>query len=315
LTRAARSGGIGAVPKYDAFGREIGEETLQGLGETSKPAWERDWEQERADREAAFQSAAEAPPAPASPKAAEAAPAAPEAPPAQATSVRPDAEQRRALAAQITSALKQAEAAKRAQPQFTAPARKSAGRGCLVAMIVFISVAGLLVAGVVGLVSSVDVKSGGSGITVKPSKPDPKGFDQGSLVREANVADALTQIQSEGGKITNLRVAPERIDAQLLTPQGRLRSVEIRPGEELQRVSPDSGSGFDNTPTIPISRINPAAPQRLARAGAERLKVRVSTLQYAVPTLAANQLFWTAYFLHGRYVLGDARGRFRRAYP
>jgi hypothetical protein len=303
------------VPKYDAFGREIGEETLQGLGETSKPAEDTDWERQRAEREAAWQNAEPAPRAePVN---------APSFPPGEgpaaegpAEAVRPDAEQRRALAAQITTALKQAEAAKRAAPQFTTTRRKSTGRGCLVATVVFLSIIGLLIAGIVGFVSSVDVKSGSdSAVTVTPAEPAPKGLAGKSLVPAENFGPALRQIRAKGGgRLTNLRVAPERIDAQLLTPQGRLRSVQVKPGGALERFGPDSGPGFDTVNTIPFARINQTAPQRLARAGAERLKVPLSTLQYLVPTFSSGNLTWVAYFEHGRYVLGDARGRFERAF-
>jgi hypothetical protein len=118
-----------------------------------------------------------------------------------------------------------------------------------------------------------------------------------------------------GGRLTNLRVAPDRIDATLLTSEGRLRSVQVKPGGKLERFGSDSGPGFDQTSTIPFSRIRPGAPQRLARAGAERIGVKVSTLQYLVPTSFNGSLTWAAYFTRGRYVLGDALGRFQRKYP
>ena len=75
------------------------------------------------------------------------------------------------------------------------------------------------------------------------------------------------------------------------------------------------GPGFDQTSTIPLSRLNVAAPQRLARQGAAKLHVAVSTLQYVTPTSITGSLTWGAYFLHGRYVLGDAAGHWQRSYP
>ncbi len=41
----------------------------------------------------------------------------------------------------------------------------------------------------------------------------------------------------------------------------------------------------------------------------------VATLQYLVPTKFNGKLMWAAYFTRGRYVLGDASGRFQRKYP
>jgi hypothetical protein len=152
--------------------------------------------------------------------------------------------------------------------------------------------------------------------TAETPKAAPKGLGAGSLVRPANFTAALTQIRTQGGgRLTHLRVAPERIDAQLLTRAGRLRSVQVKPGGKLERFGPDSGAGFDQSATIPFARLNPAAPQRLARAGAERIGVPVSTLQYLVPTKFNGSLMWAAYFTRGRYVLGDASGRFQRKYP
>ncbi len=318
------------MPKYDAFGREIGEDTLAGLGgspsKPTGPSWQERNERDEATWQAAeeveverIQTAADAADAQAE-RAEDERQAAAGAP----TFVRAGTEdtQRKALAAQLRGVLNQAAAARSTgtRPTVTVQ-RRGAGRGCLIATVVILAIFGLLIAGIVGLVSSVDVKTGGvSGgtITTAPeqAKPAPKGLAAGSLVRPANLAAALKEIRtSGGGKLTHLKVAPERIDAQLLTPAGRLRSVQIKPGGQLERFGPDSGPGFDQSSTIPFSRLNPAAPQRLARAGAERIHVPVSTLQYAVPSVFSGALTWAAYFRHGRYVLGDASGRFQRAYP
>ena len=152
--------------------------------------------------------------------------------------------------------------------------KRSAGRGCLIAFVVLLAILGGLTAAIVGLVNSVDVKTGGTSgpakiipDAIKP-KPAPKGLGAGSLVRQDNFTAALTQIRTKGGgRLTHLRVAPDRIDAQLLTGAGRLRSVQVKPGGTLERFGPDSGAGFDQSTTIPFARLNPAAPQRLARAG------------------------------------------------
>jgi hypothetical protein len=330
------------VAKYDAFGREIGEDTLAGLGgspsQPTGPSW-----QERNDRDEATWQAAEKVEVARLQTAADAADAqaeraedarqdaagdarwtAPGGQPPKPTFVRPAADdpERRALAAQLGGVLNQAAAARATgtRPTVTGQ-RRGAGRGWLIATVVVLAVLGLLIASVVGLVSSVDVKTGGtSGGTItaapEPAKPAPQGLAAGSLVRRDNLAAALREIRSSGGgRLTHLRVAPERIDATLLTPAGRLRNVQMRPGGQLERLGPDSGPGFDQTSTIPFSRLNPAAPQRLARAGAERIHVPVSTLQYAVPTVFSGTLNWAAYFKRGRYVLGNASGRFQRAYP
>jgi hypothetical protein len=179
------------------------------------------------------------------------------------------------------------------------------------------------VAGLVFLIGHATVKTTTDEIrraiptTVAPpsTAPAPRGLGRRSLVRKANFAAAIRRLSSSELRLDHLRVAPERIDATLLTRGGRLRSVQIKPGGALERFGPDSGPGFDQVGTMPFGRLNAAAPQRLARQGAAKLHVAVSTLQYLVPTDSGGSLTWVAYFLHGRYVLGDAAGRWQRSYP
>ena len=82
-------------------------------------------------------------------------------------------------------------------------------------------------------------------------------------------------------RLTHLRARPRAHRRPAAHQRGPLRSVQVKPGGTLERFGPDSGPGFDQSTTIPFSRLNPAAPQRLARGGAERIGVPVSTLQYA----------------------------------
>lgn len=283
------------MPKYDAFGREIGEDTLEGLG--GKPG---------------------AKPRPAPPR--------PATPGPEAPAAAPDAAARQALAAQLRGALAQAQTARApAAPPAIPGARRSsnAARGCLIAFAMVFVVAGLGVAGLVFLIGHATVKTATDGITrvipppaARPSTaPPPRGLGPRSLVRKANFAAAVRKLSSSELRLDSLRVAPERIDATLLTRGGRLRTVQIKPGGALERFGPDSGPGFDQASTVSFARLNVAAPQRLARQGAAKLHVAVSTLQYVTPTFSGGSLTWGAYFKHGRYVLGDAAGRWQRSYP
>jgi hypothetical protein len=276
LTRAARSCLIAPVAKYDAFGREIGEDTLGGLGSGAS---------------------------------AEAAPV------SEASTPQP-----------------QPQPEPRAQrPSVTIPlhphGRRRSGRWLLlvVLFILLIFVAPLVI-GAVAIFNTVDDATeavrGGIEDSLKiapgtPAKPAvaPKGVAGRSLVRKANFAAALAKLRSSELRLTNLRLAPERIDVQLLTRGGRLRSQQVQPGGAIKRFGSDSGPGFDQSRTIPFARLKPGAPQRLARSGAAKLGVRVSTLQYLVPTLFSGRITWAAYFKRGRYVLGDAAGRYQRSYP
>jgi len=253
------------VPKYDAFGREIGEDSLSGLGGgATEPV------------------AAESQPQPQRP-----AIAIPQRPPRQR--------------------------------------RRRRGLGFLVLFVLLIFVTPLVI-GAIAIFNTVDhatkvvrggIKDGlqvGPAPTAKPAAA-PRGVRGRSLVRRANFAAALAKMRGSELKLTHLRLAPERIDAQLLTRGGRLRDLQIQPGGALKRFGSDSGPGFDTTSTIPFARLDPGAPQRLARRGAAKLHVPVSTLQYLVPTLFSGKVTWAAYFKHARYVVGDAAGRYQRSYP
>jgi hypothetical protein len=260
-----------SVPQYDAFGREIGANTLSGLGSGVAP------EAEAAPVETG-------PPEPSPPR--------PE-PPSVSIPLRPLRRRRRR------------------------------GAGFVVLFVLFIVLAPLAIGGLV-IFSAVDgateaVRKGVATIAAPEvsaaAAVPPMGVRGRSLVRRDHFAAALASLSGSELRLTHLRLAPERIDAQLLTRGGRLRSVQVLPGGATKRLGPDSGPGFDSAGTIPISRLDPRAPQRLARRGAAKLRVRLSTLQYLVPTLFSGKVTWVAYFEHARYVLGDAAGRYQRAFP
>jgi hypothetical protein len=293
------------VPKYDAFGREIGESTLSGLGSgaAAGPTPEVAPAPERTEgsplREAPDPLT---PPPPAQPPPTfTAAPAQPQ--PQQPAPQRP----------YVSIPMRP-------------PGRRRSRRGVgVVILFVVIIIVAPLVGGAIAVFNTVDnatdVVRGGikEGLRAIPTAtvqgPAPKGVTGRSLVRRANFSAALRKLSSSELRLTHLRLAPERIDAQLLTRGGSLRSMQVQPGGAVTQLGPDSGPGFDSASTISFSKLNAGAPQRLARQGAAKLHVPVSTLQYAVPTLFSGKVTWVAYFEHARYVLGDARGRWQRSYP
>jgi hypothetical protein len=298
------------VPKYDAFGREIGEDTFSGLGsdasDTPAP------EAEAVPMEAG--SPLRAPePQPYTP------PVQPPQPP-QAQPQPPPV---------FTAGTQQAPPQRPFVPNpMRPPRRRRGGRGLVFVLLIglFVFVAPLVCGGVV-IFNAVDGASesvrDGLESTIKaiPTTTSeapavaPKGVSGKSLVRRSNFAAALAKLSGSELRLTHLRLAPERIDAQLLTRGGSLRLMQVKPGGKPEQLGPDSGSGFDTASTIPFSRLDPGAPQRLARRGARKLKVPVSTLQYIVPSLFSGKITWAAYFERSRYVIGDARGRWQRSYP
>ncbi len=185
------------MPKYDAFGREIGEDTLQGLGGSPTPApAESAWET-RTERDEATWQAAERVEVARQQAAADA---------ADVQAERTEEARQDAAGASRYTAAPQAPATPSATPSPPSSAacsprppraaadrhRRSAAaraRGCLIAFVVLLTILGVLTAAIVGLVNSVDVKTGGTASpaklipnAIKP-KPAPKGLGPGSLVR------------------------------------------------------------------------------------------------------------------------------------
>ena len=268
LTRGPPYAGITPMPKYDAFGREIGEDTLEGLGGSSA---ERDEDLARAKAKAA--------PAAAPPRE-------PDTPIFHGEASDPAAPQR---------------------PVFVAPRAatpivrvRRVGLGCLAVFIVGPLLLGAAAVLLVALSGGSDVKKAlidlprpsespeiAAKEPAKPAKP-PRGLERRSLVRRANFARALRRLRSARlGSVSSLRVAPERINAGLLTKGGRLRNVQLTFDGELKRFG-SSGPGFSFVGTVPFAQLNTAAPERLARQAARRLKRKISTLNY-VSLLGAHR--------------------------
>jgi hypothetical protein len=177
------------MPKYDAFGREIGEDPLAG------------WRAE----EAAPREAVPDEPAPAPAPAAESAPVDP--PRAAAPPERPRLPSQRVVRIEM-------------------PRRR---RPRVVARLIILLV-------VLGLGASLAV-NGGRELEdairdippVEAEGPPPVGLERGSLVRPAELRRAFAQLQDANlGRVYTLRLAPERIDAQLITGGGVRSSVQLR---------------------------------------------------------------------------------------
>jgi len=149
----------------------------------------------------------------------------------------------------------------------------------------------------------------------KPSAPaqPPAGLKSGSLLRQQQFGAAMRKLRTGGyGRLTNLRVAPERIDATLVTKGGRLRNIQFQPGGTVRDFG-TTGPGFGRTSTMSIADINSAAPSRLAASAAGRLKVPATRVNYLVYSLAFGpDARWYVYFKSGEIFAADARGRISR---
>jgi hypothetical protein len=297
LTRGLWSGGITPVPKYDAFGREIGEDTLEGLGGSSA---ERDEDLNRERTQA--QAAPVADP-----------PREPDAPVFGAPAPDPAAPQRPVFAPPSGG-------------RRTVRVGRRTGLGCLGVLVtgwtllVILGVAAGLILALVGsssventLIDGPQPSESPESSTNEPAKPakPPRGLERRSLVRRANFARALRRLRAAGlGRLRSFSVRPERLNAQLLTKGGRLRSAQVTFDGEVKSFG-SSGPGFGALETVPFGRVNTAAPERLVRQSARRLGHKTSRLDYLTHRAGTGGT-WIAHFKGGRIALGDARGTFVR---
>lgn len=284
------------MPKYDAFGREIGEDTLAGLGGSSTA---RDQDLERARAKAA--------PAPAAPG--ESALPQDAAPPStQAPAARPGAPTRPVFVST------------RASGGSTLRVRR-VGLGCLALVILgplLLGGAGAMLVAMSGgthhKTALIDLPrpSESPEIAAKVPATPPGGLGTGSLIRRANFARALKRLRTSGlGRLRSLTIRPERIDTELLTKGGRLRSVQVTFDGKLTDHGA-SGPGFGSLPTASFGSVNTAAPERLVRQAAHRLRRKASSIDYVTYRPGIGDYAFGAYFKGGRIALGDARGNFLR---
>lgn len=149
-----------------------------------------------------------------------------------------------------------------------------------------------------------------------PARPDepPVGLQRGSLLLRANFETVLRKMRTGGyGRLTNLRVAPERIDAQFLTKGGRLRNVQFQPGGGVRDFG-TSGPGFSGARTMSIASIDASAPFRAVTSAAGRLEKPASQVNYLVYTDVFAGQPWGVYFKAGQYFRADGRGTITRRF-
>ncbi len=141
----------------------------------------------------------------------------------------------------------------------------------------------------------------------------PVGFGPGSLLKAGNLKRALALLRSEGSRARSLRVAPERIDATIVTASGFIRQVQVTWEGKRTRFS-QTGPGFTQASTYALADLDAGAPARLTRSAVGRAKSSPSKMDYlvAIPNATATQ-GWVAFLKDGkgRY-LADAHGRITR---
>jgi hypothetical protein len=289
------------VPKYDAFGREIGEDTLSGLGDSgssgagpSEPATS--WTPEQVAEAASYEAAATPAPAAAPTPTPTPAPA-PASTPMQSSPAR--------FQVPIT-----------AIPGAPRARRRAGGLGCLISLLVLAAVIAapiILVVSIAGEAGDVidSVKdsidsgtgTGGDGSDAAP----PTGIAGRSLIAPANFEQALTQLEGANvGRPMGLRLAPDRVSG-VLVKGSKQTVVNLTYDGQLTRVSSPGGVALR---TVKFSAIDRRAPARLVRGSAARFKLSAAKIDYLVlSSLPGVGTQWVAYFKGGAYVMGDAHGK------
>ena len=303
VDRAVRFRWDGPVPKFDAFGREIGEDTLSGLGgsepapqATPQPVPATSWSESPAA--ATFGAPVEDPPAaPPQPQ-----PAAPQAtftiPGTIPVSSIPGVRRRRGMS----------------------------GFGCLIGIVVLAAVVAGPIIAIVSFVGAADdaiddvtgIIDGATTIDPAPEidRPPPVGIAGRSMVSEANFGAALRRVGDKGlGQPLFIRLSPDRASLQMLKGN-KLRpnvTLDYLGGLNLGVVS-TGGSGAS---TFKLDSIDPGAPARLVRASAERFPaLKPNQIDYLVASRDAIEggHRWVAYFKDKGYVLGSESGRVERRF-
>ena len=277
------------VPEYDAFGREIGEDTLSG------------WRQ----------GSGAPPPQPA--PAEQPAPAQRAAPPQQA----PAASVTAGDPLGGTPAAPPPRDPPRPQVRFGGLGRpRKRRRGVRIGLLL---VVGWFAFGAISsLVTSVrDTAKTISVPRISIPTPaevgkEPVGLEAGSMVTAPEFERALGELRgADLGRPQSVRVAPARVDATLASARGRLTSAQVPAGGGLRRFG-TTDAAFRNLDTIAWERLDPRIPQRLTRAAARKIGRSPARIDYVLATITGGELTWGAYFKGGAIVIADARGRITR---
>ena len=174
-------------------------------------------------------------------------------------------------------------------PRFVRRRRRGGSVVGLLAVVAAIGGIGLVVNGFVNRVEDFTGSLPGLG-EVEP------GAAGGSLLRPANLSAAIDVMRRSGlGDPIRLRVRPGRIDATL---GGGLGVSRVRVGADLDLTT----SGIrprDYPRPVPLRRIDPTAPQRLA-AG--------RPVEY-VELIRGRPVRWRAVLADGTTITGDRAGR------
>jgi hypothetical protein len=194
----------------------------------------------------------------------------------------------------------------------------NAARAIVSAVVVLLIVAGITTAVIVGIGGKDD--DSGSGLSVgtnvgltttaeaprtqtETTAPPPAPR---SLIRPAAFSDALAKLRGRG-RLRLLRVAADRIDAQLVTRSGGLRNVQVTADGAVHDFG--TGGGAGGLTTVPYTQVDTRAPARMVAAAARRSGRKASRVDYLVLLALSGGPSWNLYFKpDGLHFAGDRHG-------
>jgi len=211
------------------------------------------------------------------------------------------------------------EPAERAEPAEPSPPpppppRRGGGTAATI-LVVALIVAGVVALVVVGVGGKENTATSSSGAVITPQAPattqeataghatPPK---PASLLRARVLAAALARLHGRGA-LRILRVAPDRVDAQLVTRTGALRNVQVTNTGQLRDFG--AAGSVAGLPTIPFAQVDTRAPARMVRAAAARSGRSPSRVDYLVLLMLPTGQSWNLYFKpDGLHFAGDRHG-------
>jgi hypothetical protein len=111
----------------------------------------------------------------------------------------------------------------------------------------------------------------------KAARGEITGLGEQSLLREVNVRKALAKIDAGPRPlVSNIRIAPERIDVTVRDNDGSRKLLSIDPGFGVKETN--FGVADDNA--VRTSQIDASAPERMVKAVAERTRLGAGAVDY-----------------------------------
>jgi hypothetical protein len=119
----------------------------------------------------------------------------------------------------------------------------------------------------------------------KAARGEIKGLDDESLLREANLRKVLAKIDAGPRPlVTNIRVAPERVDVTVRDSDGSRKLLSYDPGFGVK----ENSFGVGDDAAVRTAQINAAGPERMVKAVAERTRMSPDAVDYVTMSFGGS---------------------------